>query len=107
MDIILSNKINQAIALAKKTQNDLTVAQNTITTLTTHINQMQTKIDELQTQLNNVTPFNASMLEPFAKKVQTFNTDTIYVDSQNSKAYKMYAVNNVLALEEIPLPQNI
>ena len=107
MDIILSNKINQAIALAKKTQNDLTVAQNTITTLTTHINQMQTKIDELQTQLNNVTPFNASMLEPFAKKVQTFNTDTIYVDSQNSKAYKMYAVNNVLALEEIELPQNI
>ena len=64
-------------------------------------------LQTIQTQLNNITPFNASMLEPFAKKVQTFNTDTIYVDSQNGKAYKMYIVNDSLALEEIELPQNI
>ena len=89
-------KATEAIELIKKLNVSLTSATQTIQSLTTELN-------NLKTQLDNTTLFDPNILKDYAKKVQTINTDTVFVDANTGSHFKMYITNNAIAIEDVAI----
>ena len=97
MDILTYDLAAEALERIEALELEHNTSKETINTLIT-------QVTALQVALAATTPFDSSILNDYAKRIQTADTATIYIDKENNKAYKMYTVNNVLALEEVALP---
>lgn len=95
------NKASQSISSIKDINSKLVIAEQTIQQLNSEIEILKTQYNTLKTQLDNVTPFNINILNDYAKKIQDINTDTVFIDSNTGNHFKMYILNNLIALEEI------
>ena len=104
MDINSYNSAEEAHERLDLLEVDYNASKSLILSLQTLLEQAQTKILELETILSQVTPFDQNILNDYAKKVQTINTDTIYIDTSTGISYKMYIVKNAIAVEEISNP---
>ena len=104
MDINSYNSAEEAHERLDLLEADYNASKALILSLQTLLGQAQTKILELEATLADVTPFNRKILNDYAKKVQTINTDTVYKDLATGTSYKMYIVQNTIAVEEIETP---
>ena len=104
MDINSYNSAEEAHERLDLLEVDYNASKALILSLQTLLEQAQTKILELEATLADVTPFNRNILDDYAKKVQTINTDTVYKDLATGTSYKMYIVQNTIAVEEIETP---
>ena len=107
MDNLSYDLASEAIERLDLLEIDYNASKELIATLRDQLSTASNQIVALQNAIANITPFSMSILDDYAKKVQTISTSTVYVDKENGKAYKMYTVNNILALEEVDMPSSI
>ena len=102
-------------AIAAQADAEATEALDKIALLTTSLNSatqniqllmneltdLKTKYNAIKTQLDNITPFDISVLNDYSKKVQDINTDSVFIDSNTGAHFKLYITNNIIAIEEI------
>lgn len=107
MDILTYDSVTEALEKLEILETDFASAKETIASLQSQLTTASNSIASLQNAIAQLTPFNMSLLDDYAKKIQTIETSTVYIDKENGKAYKIYTVNNILALEEVAMPASL
>lgn len=94
-------KATEALDKIALLTTSLNSATQNIQLLMNELTDLKTKYNAIKTQLDNTTPFDISVLNDYSKKVQDINTESVFIDSNTGAHFKLYIINNIIAIEEI------
>lgn len=94
-------KASEALDKIALLTTSLNSATQNIQLLMNELTDLKTKYNAIKTQLDNTTPFDISVLNDYSKKVQDINTESVFIDSNTGAHFKLYIINNIIAIEEI------